>query len=635
MEMSSPLFNNCSGDVDFYHGVSKDSSLPFFSFNHQVDVYFPCKRARISAPLISTLSPFTQTQVSIDDVLPDECLFEILRRLPEGQDRSISACVSKRWLNLLSSIPSRSEMDSDENDGFLTRNLEGKKATDIRLAALAVGTSSRGGLGKLIIRGSTNLMTNVGVTNSGLKAVAASCPSLRVLSLWNLPFVSDEGLIEIAKRCGKLEKLDLSQCPLITDKALVEIARSCPGLTSVTIEGCSNIQNVGFQAFGQFCQNLKTVSIKDCPLVGDQGIAGLFSSAGNIVTKVKLQSLNITDVSLAVIGHYCKAVTELVLTNLQSVNEKGFWCMGNGHGLQKLKTLAITSCRGVTDLGVESLGKGCPNLKSFTLSKSAAFLSDNGLISFAKAAVSLENLQLEECHSITQIGFFNLILCCGAKLKALSFSRCFGIKDVMPMPIGVVLPRSNVSLRSLAVRNCPMFGDANLALLADLCPGLTHLDLSRLHGITDDGVLPLVNNVDAGLVEVKLVNCVNLTDKVILALTKVHGGTLESLNVEGCGKITDASMVGIANDCLVMSDLDLSRSAISDLGLAALARSKQLVSLDVLSVSGCSSLSDKCLSSMVKLGQSLKGLNLQHCNGISSTVISMLTERLWKCDILS
>ncbi|MCI90277.1 EIN3-binding F-box protein 1-like, partial [Trifolium medium] len=52
---------------------------------------------------------------------------------------------------------SSDESDEDfEDDGFLTRRLEGKKATDVRLAAIAVGTGCRGGLGNLSIRGSNS-----------------------------------------------------------------------------------------------------------------------------------------------------------------------------------------------------------------------------------------------------------------------------------------------------------------------------------------------------------------------------------------------------------------------------------------------------------------------------------------------
>jgi len=636
-----------SGD-NFCHGglyTNPKEANFFLSLGPQVDVYYPPqKRSRVSVPFVFDGEWFEQKQKTSIESLPDECLFEIFRRLPVGEERSASACVSKRWLMLLSNIckseicSNKSTSSDDENkmegdseefggEGYLSRSLEGKKATDVRLAAIAVGTSSRGGLGKLSIRGSNS---ERGVTTLGLKAVASGCPSLKSFSLWNVSSVGDEGLIEIANGCQQLEKLDLCKCPAISDKALIAVAKKCPNLTELSLESCPSIRNEGLQAIGKFCPNLKAISIKDCAGVGDQGIAGLFSSTSLVLTKVKLQALAVSDLSLAVIGHYGKTVTDLVLNFLPNVSERGFWVMGNANGLHKLKSLTIASCRGVTDVGIEAVGKGCPNLKSVYLHK-CAFLSDNGLISFTKAAISLESLQLEECHRITQFGFFGVLFNCGAKLKALSMVSCFGIKD-LDLELSPVSPCE--SLRSLSICNCPGFGNATLSVLGKLCPQLQQVELTGLKGVTDAGLLPLLESSEAGLVKVNLSGCINLTDKVVSSLVNLHGWTLEILNLEGCKNISNASLIAIAEHCQLLSDLDVSMCAISDSGIAALAHAKQ-INLQILSLSGCTLVTDRSLPTLRKLGHTLLGLNIQHCNSISSSVVEMLVELLWRCDILS
>ncbi|XP_065851048.1 EIN3-binding F-box protein 1 [Euphorbia lathyris] len=637
-----------AGDDDFclrgsIYKNPKEQSL-FLSLDNHVDLYFPSrKRSRISAPFVFSGERFEQKKQASIDVLPDECLFEIFRHLPGGEERSACSCVSKRWLSLVSNmsrdelcgkneeknVEVKSEADNQEieGDGYLSRSLEGKKTTDVRLAAIAVGTAGRGGLGKLAIRGNNS---NCGVTSVGLRAISRGCPSLKALSLWNLPLVGDEGLLEIANGCHMLEKLDLCGCPAISDKGLLAVAMNCPNLTDLTIESCSNIGNEGLQAVGRCCTNLRSISIKNCPIVGDQGIVGLVSSGTCALTKVKLQSLNITDASLAVIGHYGKTVTDLVLTSLPNVSERGFWVMGNGHGLQMLKSFTVISCLGMTDAGLEAVGKGCPSLRQFRLCKSA-LLSDCGLVSFVKAAGSLESLLLEECHRITQLGLFGSLLKCGAQLKTLSLVSCLGYRD-----LNLALPQLSPceSLRTLCIRNCPGFGDSSLALLGKLCPQLQHLELSGLQGVTDAGFIPLLESSGAGLVNVNLSGCVNVSDKVVSELTVQHGWTLEVLNVDGCGKITDASLAAIAENCFLLSELDVSKCAVSDCGIAALSRSKQL-NLQVFSASGCSMISDRSLPAFVKMGRTLQGLNLQHCNAISTTTVDLLVERLWRCDILS
>ncbi|KAM0969385.1 hypothetical protein COP2_018028 [Malus domestica] len=646
-----PALVNYSGDDDFYPGGSFYSNPMdlgcLLSMGSHVDVYCPpSKRARISSQYASGRSDFEQIKNPSINVLPDECLFEIFRRLKGGKERSSCASVSKKWLMLISSIRkvdlckipvvdnsddaemiTGDEDQEQENDGFLTRCLEGKKATDIRLAAIAVGTSSRGGLGKLSIRGSNSFR---GVTNLGLSAVAQGCPSLKSLSLWNISSVGDEGLIEIAKGCPLLEKLDLCGCPSISNKGLIAIAENCPNLNSLNIESCSRIGNEGLQAIGKSCSKLQSVSIRDCVLVGDHGVSSLLSSASSVLMKLKLQALNITDFSLAVIGHYGNAVTNLVLSGLQNVSEKGFWVMGNAQALQNLVSLTITSCRGTTDVSLEAIGKGCTSLKQMCLRK-CCFVSDNGLVAFAKAAGSLESLQLEECNRVTQSGIIYALTNCGEKLRSLTLVKCMGIKDVS---LAVPMTSSCRSLRSLSIRNCPGFGSASLAMVGRLCPQLHNIDLSGLYGMTDAGILSLLESSEEGLVKVNLNGCLNLTDKAVVSLVSLHGETLEVLNLDGCRKITDASLVAIANNCLFLRELDVSKCAITDSGLAALSSAEQ-INLQVLSISGCSEISHKSLPSLKKLGETLMGLNLQHCTAISNRSIELLVDSLWRCDILA
>nr|ACB59221.1 F-box protein [Brassica oleracea] len=606
----------------------KDASLllSLISFG---DVYFPpSKRQRVVLPTL--FSAFEKKPVSID-VLPDECLFEIFRRLSGPQERSACAFVSKQWLTTVSSIrqkeitvPSKIPEDGDNCEGTLSRSLDGKKRTDVRLAANAVGTAGRGILGKLSIRGSNSGK----VSDLPLRSIGRSCPSLGSLSLWNVSTITDNGILEIAAGCAQLEKLDLNRCSPITDKNLVDIAKSCPNLTDVTLEACSRIGDEGLLAIARSRSKLKSVSIKNCPLVRDQGIASLLSNTTCSLAKLKLQMLNVTDVSLAVVGHYGLSITDLAPRWIaHAVSEKGFWVMGNGVGLQKLNSLTIPACQGVADMGLESVGKGCPNMKKAIISKSP-LLSDNGLVSFAKASLSLDSLQLEECHRNTQFGFFGSLLNCGEKLKAFSLVNCLSIRH---LTTGLPASSHCSALRSLSIRNCPGIGDANLAAIGKLCPQLEDIDLCGLKGTTESGNLHLIQS---SLVKIKLSGCSNLTDRVISAITARNGWTLEVLNRDGCSNITDASLVSIAANCQILSDLDISECAISDSGIQALASSDKL-KLQILSVAGCSMVTDKRLPAIVGLGSTLLGLNLQQCRSISNSPVDFLVGSLYKCDALS
>jgi len=189
------------------------------------------------------------------------------------------------------------------------------------------------------------------------------------------------------------------------------------------------------------------------------------------------------------------------------------------------------------------------------------------------------------------------------------------------------------SLSFLSIRNCPGFGSPSLAMVGKLCPRLLNIDFTGLCNITDAGLLPLVESYD-GLIKVTLSGCFNLTDEVASAVARIHGGTLELLNLDGCVKVTDAGLLAIANHCLVLWELYVSKCSVTDLGIAALACEEQ-IKLQILSLCGCSKVSNMSVSSLIKLGESLVGLNLQNCNSMSCSAIEMLVESLWSCDILS
>lgn len=147
-------------------------------------------------------------------------------------------------------------------------------------------------------------------------------------------------------------------------------------------------------------------------------------SSSTKLEKVKLQAVKVTNHTLAAIGLYCKNLTKLTFVNLQKVTEKGFQALGNSSVMQKLKLLSITCCRGLTDPGLESIGQGCPSARKCEL------LSDKGLKAFTKTAISLENLQLEECNMISHFGLIDALGSCSGKLKVLTLEKCTGSKSL-------------------------------------------------------------------------------------------------------------------------------------------------------------------------------------------------------------
>ncbi|WMV32936.1 hypothetical protein MTR67_026321 [Solanum verrucosum] len=207
---------------------------------------------------------------------------------------------------------------------------------------------------------------------------------------------------------------------------------------------------------------------------------------------------------------------------------------------------------------------------------------------------------------------------------------CIGVEDY---PSTLVASYRN-SLVSLAIRNCPGVGNTTIYIVGGLCRKLTHIDLSGLLRITDEGLIPLVKNCAANLVAVSLSWCINITDISVSTIVKLNGGSLKSLLVDGCRHVTDATLVEILKSCWMLIVLDVSMSGITDSGIKTLANATQL-HLQILSLSGCPFVSDNNLPFLLDLVQNLQGLNIQHCVGISSRIVDALVEINPSCDILS
>eukprot|EP00252_Welwitschia_mirabilis_P006445 TRINITY_DN17328_c0_g1_i1.p1 TRINITY_DN17328_c0_g1~~TRINITY_DN17328_c0_g1_i1.p1 ORF type:complete len:686 (-),score=109.31 TRINITY_DN17328_c0_g1_i1:517-2574(-) len=684
-----PILVSFSGDEDFRGGTRfpgyMDPASAYVPYLPRIEVLCPSrKRLRGNPPAPQWEPKRKQSKISVSlDTLPEECLFEIFRRLPSGKDRSSCACVSKRWLMLQSSLRTRdfkkpngqiqssvstngetrigikgsSESEVGNYNGFsepvevdyesvtehkesdtdvkfaeqedslagdLSRCLEGKKATDIRLAAISVGIGSRWGLGKLKIRGNNPAR---GVTDAGLVAISNGCPSLRELALWDCPSVGDHGLAAIARGCPLLEKLDLLNCPLITDAGLQSIVEDCPKLSFLSIESCPLVSNKFLKAVGQCGADAISLSINNCPLVSDEGI---LSTVSPKLIKLKLQSLGVSDISLKAIGDCCTNLTELVLTSLRNVTQQGFQALGSAAVMQKLKVLSINFCKGLTDQCLDSIVQGCPNIKQSIFRK--CDISDQGLKAFVKMGVSLESLLLEECNFISQLGLIDAVGSSAGKLRVLTIVKCSGITEVgLEMPNAVPACRP---LKTLNVRSCPSFGNGCLALMGMACPQVQSLDLNGLKAISDDGLLTFLGYIKASLVKLNLSGCIELTDRAVFVIASLFGQSLETLNFEGCKKLTDHGLKFIADHCPNLQELDISKSSVTDNGLVSLAMTTKH-GLQILSLAGCSQITDLCLPLLGKMSSSLHGLNVQQCSGINPRALDSLSGNLWRCDILS
>lgn len=110
------------------------------------------------------------------------------------------------------------------------------------------------------------------LTDAGLAAVAAQCPSLAFFAIGcgsaaqtvgALARVSDAGVIEVARRCPNLRHLDVSRTyGRVSDTALIDVARRCPQLTHLDVSHTAGaITNAGIINIADRCKKLRFLSV--------------------------------------------------------------------------------------------------------------------------------------------------------------------------------------------------------------------------------------------------------------------------------------------------------------------------------------------------------------------------------------
>ncbi|RUP20866.1 hypothetical protein BC936DRAFT_139223 [Jimgerdemannia flammicorona] len=194
----------------------------------------------------------------------------------------------------------------------------------------------------------------------------------------------------------------------------------------------------------------------------------------------------------------------------------------------------------VNDPLIESLAPLCPNLTTLVIDSPKQF-SDSSLLTLActPCAGSLRHVVLRSCTRVTDTSLV-AFLHNTTRLERLELTHGTRITDA--------------SLRALAridarnVRTLSEF-DANFAHIVRVS--------SEDEAGEGSGLVALVDNC-TGISRLQLAQCGAVTDMILARIARRLGGKLRTLNVSGCGALTDRGLRSLAG-CHVLEKLDISR----------------------------------------------------------------------------
>ncbi|XP_066154430.1 protein AMN1 homolog [Euwallacea fornicatus] len=148
-----------------------------------------------------------------------------------------------------------------------------------------------------------------------------------------------------------------------------------------TLSSCPNLKRLDLTEDGSICQ------------FTNEGLSKLLMQITNLNIFIAMKSDAVTDDVLKILSTYCKQIHGINVGGCQNISDKGLAFLRN----MELKWLKISETQ-VTDEGIAALVEG-------------------------KCGQTLNELSIDNCHKITDIGLRKLTECC-PNLRVISFISC-------------------------------------------------------------------------------------------------------------------------------------------------------------------------------------------------------------------
>jgi F-box/leucine-rich repeat protein 2/20 len=251
------------------------------------------------------------------------------------------------------------------------------------------------------------------ITDAAILSLFRHCPQLcRLFLLFCHAVTGDEISRNSIGGGGRLMKTLRIRDNGLTDSGLGNIAACCPNLEDIYIFNCREVTDTGFAELLRRCPRLHTVNLSytRATFVGLDGLG-----AGDRALK-KLSSNNsaITDAALAKIVEAFVNLDHLDLCSCKSITNESLATLSRSSLKLRVLNLGDTA---ITEAGLSIIGDSFKDLKELFLFR--VQLTDTGLGELAIACTSLEHISLDGTQ-LTEAGIASLVERC-SRLRRVRF----------------------------------------------------------------------------------------------------------------------------------------------------------------------------------------------------------------------
>ncbi|XP_022741083.1 F-box/LRR-repeat protein 4 [Durio zibethinus] len=464
----------------------------------------------------------------MDNMLCDELLQEIFRRLPSTPSSSLSvSLVSKRWLNLYRSSKTSLSLR------FLPHN-----SVIVSLSSLLSYYPSLSSLSLVL----SDAITNATLSNNN--------PSTAFF---------DHLLFVVSSCCSNLHHLRFLAGP-VSVSSLLSLSKACSHLTCITV----SLSKPLFLNWVVSFSCLKELCLYVCSTDGvdDEGKRFGLCLNEELDAEFGLESLCLSgiqadDKGVGWLWRNCKRLKKLQLKSCESVGDVESFssfilCV---EGLQEVE---LRKCRSIVDGVLLRLAENCASLNSLLVYDGG---SGDGLLEFINTCrCNLQKLDLRLPLDLNN----DHLLAVAMNLRGLSTLRLQSSCLVTGEGLRILGTALHSSLKELALINCDVVEREHglLATLGQNLRMLRKLDLSYNEMLLDKEFISMLVSCN-DLTELKLRGCRKLTSMTLVSVSKTCK-RLQSVDIMNCPGIEAQAVEFFVLNCPHMRQMQVEESKVSN-----------------------------------------------------------------------